>query len=372
MNRQIYEEAANWLVDFRSGDVDAAASRRFDRWLRTSPEHVRAYIELTRIWGVINASGPTDRNSIDALIERGRTASNIVALDLPGRPESRNDRPKDVQRSRHRPSVRGLLAVATCILSAVALTIAWLHPAGKTYSTAVGEHRSIPLPDGSTVALNARSAVRVHFSKTRRDIELLAGQALFNVAKDKTRPFIVTSDRTQVRAVGTQFDVNQLRRTTIITVVEGTVAVLSGLSRGAGDPTLSRDGAGPQSMRGDESKNSSGALEREQAEVLLAAGEQAILTRGARLTPKHADVVVATAWTQRRLIFEATPLDEVAEEFNRYNTRKLIVEGAGLDDFHVSGAFSSSDPAPLLRFLRAQDSINVAEHVDQIIVSTRR
>ncbi len=103
------------------------------------------------------------------------------------------------------------------------------------YSTDIGERRSITLADGSTVDLNARSKLRIEFSSAERRVELLDGQALFQVAKDKQRPFIVHSGDATVRAVGTQFDVYRKDSGTTITVLEGRVAVY--LQRARGDQT---------------------------------------------------------------------------------------------------------------------------------------
>jgi transmembrane sensor len=353
MNNQIYEEASEWLVDLRTEEVDAGARQRFETWLATSPEHVRAYLELSGVWEVVSASSPADASSVDALIARARAVSNVVPLEHAKADETRDRESAAAPAPRHRRMPRGLWAVAASILIAVVMMGVWRYVQRDTYSTAIGEQRSILLSDGSTIELNARSSVRVRYSEAQRDIELLTGQALFQVAKDKRRPFVVKSDQTRVRAVGTRFDVNQRRRTTIVTVVEGTVSV------GASTPPTPGSGA----------TEGSAAVDAASREFLLTAGEQAILTSGAPLPPKHADVTTATAWTERRLIFEATPLDEVAEEFNRNNARQLVIEGEGLEDFHISGAFSSSDPEPLLRFLRAQQGIQIREQRERIVVS---
>jgi transmembrane sensor len=87
--------------------------------------------------------------------------------------------------------------------------------------------------------------------------------------------------------------------------------------------------------------------------------------------PARADVAAATAWTLRELVFDATPLSDVAQEFNRYNEKPLIVSDAALKDFHVTGVFSSTNPASLLKFLAAQKDINVDE-TDAAIRITRK
>ena len=83
------------------------------------------------------------------------------------------------------------------------------------------------------------------------------------------------------------------------------------------------------------------------------------------------DVESATAWTHRRLVFDTTPLEDVAAEFNRNSERPIVVEGRGLDDFHVSGAFSSTDVQSFLRFMRAQTGVDVIEEADRIVITHR-
>src|SRR5205823_2531257 len=97
--------------------------------------------------------------------------------------------------------------------------------------------RSIALPDGSLIELNARSSVRVRFTSNERAVELFEGQALFRVAKDPARPFIVSSDGKRVRAVGTQFDVYRKKASTTVTVLEGRVTVGRAAAEGTSLPT---------------------------------------------------------------------------------------------------------------------------------------
>jgi len=86
---------------------------------------------------------------------------------------------------------------------------------------------------------------------------------------------------------------------------------------------------------------------------------------------KKADTSAATAWVQQRLIFEATPLAEVADEFNRYNPKKLVIADSELRTLGISGVYSSSDPASLIGFLRAQPSLQVTETDSEIRVTRR-
>jgi transmembrane sensor len=96
-------------------------------------------------------------------------------------------------------------------------------------------------------------------------------------------------------------------------------------------------------------------------EVFVSAGEQVTVTEREVAEPHRTDIAATTAWTRHRLIFDATPLSDVVDDFNRYNRRQLVVEDRALDDFHVSGVYSSSDPASLILFLRQQPGIEVIE-----------
>jgi transmembrane sensor len=95
------------------------------------------------------------------------------------------------------------------------------------------------------------------------------------------------------------------------------------------------------------------------------------VTPSSALQAVHADVAAATAWTLRQLVFDSTPLIDVVKEFNRYNDRQLIVSDNSLEDFHVTGVFSSADPASLLHFLRAQRGIDIEETGRDIRISKK-
>ncbi len=105
---------------------------------------------------------------------------------------------------------------------------------------------------------------------------------------------------------------------------------------------------------------------------VLDAGEQVTVTPDAAGTPmpQHADITATTAWMQRKLIFDGSKLSEVADEFNRYNRRQLVIEGDTLPDFHVSGVYST-DPASLLRFLREQPGVKVTESESEIRIEAQ-
>jgi transmembrane sensor len=379
MNAQIYEEASDWIILHRDGELDESDRRAFDAWLRKSPEHVRAYLEMSSIWEDISLLDPTSNASPDELIARARTTDNIVPFDVD---------PSEAPRSSKTPAVvpkdgkvrgfsrRQLLAASIVVACLGAGTFVFLNRE-PDYSTGIGEQRSITLTDGSTIDLNARSRIKVRFSEHERDIDLLEGQALFHVAKDKERPFVVRSDGAAVRAVGTEFDVYQRKSGTTVTVVEGRVSVFdtagivelaheeSPRSSGSEHPLRGNSEAVPGTATG------TAQLTTDRHAVFLSAGQQLTVTPTVMSQPAPANVAAATAWTQHRLVFDSATLSDVAEEFNRYNTRQLIIEDSRLSDIHISGVFSSVDPALFLRFLRAQPEISVEEKDKEIRISKK-
>jgi transmembrane sensor len=338
----VVAEASEWFIDFRAGDVDGEARLRFIEWLRRSPEHIQAYLEVSGVWSELPSSDPEGRFDIASLIARARNEPDVIPLSqliprLPPAPPAAE--PRALRELLRRPV---LAAAALALLASITALFFWIgSDTARSYSTGIGEQRTIQLADGSTVELNARSRVTVRLTEHRRDVALIEGQALFSVAKDKQRPFVVRAGDAQVRAVGTEFDVYKKQAETVVTVVEGRVETYPG-----------SDGDGA-------------------AAIVLSAGEQLTVLPHTVTKPTRADTAAATAWVQKRLIFEETPLNEVAEEFNRYNRRPLAIDDAELRTLKISGVYSSTDPASLISFLRSQNSINVIETENQVRVVRR-
>jgi transmembrane sensor len=287
--------------------------------MRASPEHVTAYFEVAALWEDIPRLVATENVDIEALV-----ASAIPEADTAWR----DARPVQQQRAR---TIFRPVAWAVALVACIGLGIAgWLLlPRPQTYATQVGEQRSIALNDGSTVELDTRSRIRVRLERDARKIELLEGQALFHVAKDERRPFIVSCDEVRVRAVGTQFDVyRKASGMKLVTVIEGHVAVLPGTGRN---------------------------------EVLLGPGDQVTVTAESVTRTEPTDVDQATAWKQRSVVFHGTPLGEVVAELNRYNRKQIIVDDPSMQAVRINGVFSSTNPASLLRFLREQLGASVNE-----------
>ena len=390
-NTQIYEEACEWFVECRAGDLDNAARAEFDRWLRKSSEHQGAYLEIAAIWNEGPTLDPANRWDLDKLIaQAAEDPANIIAWErtrstshaspsLPNRTEA-NDRttaavlpsptegegshprlapPLAARTGRRRP-----FAIAASILLAAAALATYILTSSGVYATAVGEQRSLALSDGSTVQLNSLSKIRIRYGKHDRTVDLLQGQALFHVAKDTARPFIVDVGQTRVRAVGTQFDVYRKTDGTIVTVVEGRVAILK-----EGHPSGPKH-EGKRGLRdlAPGTEVADFAQQEGEGAIFLTAGEQITVSPKRARKTVHPNVAGATSWTQRQLVFDSASLADVAEEFNRYNERKLVIDPSALETLHVSGVFSSTDPASLIRFLRDRPGLRVTETPTEIRV----
>jgi len=348
LSEQILEQACAWFIDLNEGEIDVAGRERFNHWLRRSPEHVRAYLEIAAAWEMSSSLG--GQHGVDAatLVAEALAEGNVVPFDsrvrdlnpTGGRGDSLE--PPRAGRIEYRKPRWLLIAAAALVLFAVGIGL--LNPS-KSYTTGIGEQRSILLKDGSTVSMDARSQLRVQFSNTGRTVELIEGQALFQVKKE-TRPFMVLSNGTRVRALGTRFDVYRKSTVTTVTVVDGRVAVT------AGPPTSSVPSAS-ESV----------------SPVLVSGGEQVIVTPQTTLQVQPANLLSATAWMQRKLIFDETPLKEAVAEFNRYNSQQMVVEDASLAEYHIRGNFEATDPERLIQFLRDRFGVGVRRDGNEILIS---
>jgi len=357
-NQQILEEASTWFVEMSEGEVLAEARREFDDWLRASPEHVRAYLKVAALWEDAPRLPRLEPAERERLFGAARREAHIAPLDriptMIAPPPERHRRPQVLRRH---PLLAGSLLLG---LTALAF---WTNAQRGLYATGIGEQRSITLSDGSLIELDAHSRVRVELSPSLRAIELLEGQALFHVAKDHARPFIVRTGTASVRAVGTQFDVYRRAADTVVTVVEGQVAVSADASeRFSGAPAT----PGPPS-----STTPSPSRAADEQPTPLSAGQQLTLSPHARPLPQAADVAAALAWTERKLIYASSPLAQVVDEYNRYHEKPLRIRDEALEQMQVSGVFSASDDAALLAFLRAQPNVSVHDTDRDIEISSR-
>ncbi len=201
--------------------------------------------------------------------------------------------------------------------------------AARRYVTKIGERSRFTLDDGSIVSLNTNSVLEVAFTPGRRDVRLLQGEGLFQVAKNKDRPFVVTAGGLRTTAVGTAFDVRVDRGRVRIVLTAGRVVVDSVRAAGAPGNLPAMD------------------------PISLQPGEQLATDETHAVVVSAADVEQATSWRQGQLIFRDEPLASALAEMNRYTRDQIIVEDPKIANLRVSGVFSTARPENFLAAMTA-------------------
>lgn len=353
-SRGIEQRASEWLArrdagDWSEGDADALAA-----WLEAAPAHRVAFLRLQSAWeacGRLQAlaaglpPGVPARGQWDggAMIHPG--ASLRPALPAPAGLE---DAARLVFSRRPRPAprrgrARTFAAVAAgAFLVVVASSTAWRHAPldAASHSTPLGHIRTLPLADGSRTVLGSDSRIDVRLSRAERRIDLQRGEAFFEAARDPRRPFVVLAGERRVVAVGTRFSVRRDGPDLRVVVTEGSVRLES------------RPAAGGQRPMS-----------------LLPAGSVALATADGVLV--QAGPVEAAerlvGWQDGMLAFRDTTLADAADEFNRYNARRIVIGDAAAGALRIGGSFRWSNAEGFVRLLEQGFPVR-AEYGDDRIV----
>jgi transmembrane sensor len=231
-------------------------------------------------------------------------------------------------------------------LTAVTVAVAiWLLSMAHepVYSTQVGALATVPLADGSAITLNTDSQIHVNLASTERVVTLDRGEAFFEVAKDPSRPFVVKIGNRRVTAVGTQFTVRRDQSDIRVLVTEGRVQVIH-------EALLSRSGA-TQVGAGSEARTE---------------GDSVLVDQ-----PKSSQVDDSLSWRSGYLVFHETPLAEAIAEFNRYNTRKIVIADPTIASLRIGGRFRFTDSGAFLWLLQNGFPVNVAQDSTTIRLTRR-
>lgn len=341
-------EAAEWTLRLTDAEMSRAERLEYVAWLRESPLHVA---EMLRVAGVHKRLTEFDAWSDVPAADPASFESPVYELQ-PAEIADRSPHPElafpSSVSARHRPW-RRIYALAAAV-AVVVITLAYIALSPSTTVVAdAGQARRVALPDGSIVELSPESRLEVHFTAPERDVVLSRGDALFRVAKNPIRPFIVQTGHVRVRAVGTVFGVEHDDGTVIVTVQEGRVAVLD-KSGGPEAPMLK---AIPVS------------------EISLGADQQIIVPpAGPMGEVRPINSERALAWARGRFVFENTPVSEVVRRFNRYNRLQIKVSDPALGARPVSAVFNDTDPEAFIVFLESVANVRVT-HVsaDEMVVT---
>jgi transmembrane sensor len=287
--RSVLDEAAEWYFRRDAGPLSPLDEASFRQWLARSGNRA-AFEEIAGTWSDL------------ALIERPSAEGEVQRA---GRVEA--------------PwAGRNLKRIAAALIAVAAVGYSLDMPTrlrADAY-TATGETKTLALDDGSSVTLNTASAIAVDYSHDARRVRLLRGEAVFTVAKDTARPFLVDTAGGEARALGTAFAVRLVEEGATVVVLESRV----GVSYPAG--------ASPA--------------------VELSPGEAVHFSSAGMGQARRVDADAETAWRRGKLIFVDRRLGDVIAELNRYHSGRIQITDGSIGNQRVSGVFDTADPVRVL------------------------
>lgn len=301
INHEIDRQAAKWAARRDLGELSAGEEATFETWLAADVRHLGAY------------------GRAEAVLSRLERL-NGVALDAAA-PES-DATPSGWTRRR----MLWTGAAAASLVAGVGIAEVYLRRQQETFATEIGQMREVVLADGSIVSLNTNSEISVQFTRETRNINLLRGEALFDVAKNKHRPFIVAAGNTRVRAVGTSFMVSMLPQKPVQVLVREGVIELRRTDTPEAKP------------------------------VRASANIRAIVPPGAPIVTvpmREEKLLRDLAWQRGSIALDNQTLADAAGEFARYSEVRIIV-APDIANKTVTGLFAAHDP---VGFARAAASV---------------
>jgi transmembrane sensor len=303
---RIDAEAAAWLARLKGPQRTMETEAALQDWLRASEDHQAAFERATDLWDILPGA-----------VAMGRGA------DLDRRPR------------RFLP-----LAVAASLVAMIGAGFTSFYMGrGSVLVTHVGEQRSTTLADGSRIALNTDSRLTVHLARDVRRFSLDEGEALFDVAHDASRPFVVTVGNEEIKALGTAFVIRRDGDDVRVTLLRGRVEV-------------TRQGSKPELL------------------AVLQPGER--LSAGPDDRPRidHPALDVVTAWRRGEILFNDTPLSEAVAEVNRYSSVHIVIADPRLAKLSVSGVFTTDDVAEFAQAVAQLHGLHVKRQDDTLLILT--
>lgn len=310
---EVDDEAASWVARYDRG-LSADEKIELNVWLDADARHLGAY---GRMRAVLAYTGKA------SVLDPGQ----CVEVEPPA----------GVSRRRW---LQG--AAAIVVTGSIGGGSLLLRRSAQRYSTALGEQRVIALADGSVTTLNTASTILVDYGRDVRNVTVLAGEALFDVAKDASRPFIVTAKDLRVRAVGTSFTVSNLTsEAPQVVVQEGVVEA---------HPASLLSGTG----------------------IRLRENMRAVMSHGGTLSTtilSADDVQRGLEWREGRIVFEGSSLPDAARRFARYSAVRVVIDGADLRKEEISGSYQANDPVGFAKAVALALNARVDVAADQVILS---
>ena len=376
--RRASGEAAQWWALLQDKDCSRADREQFVDWLRESAVHVAEMLRIAQVhgaleqfqrWTTISTQGSDDAQDDDNVIPLG--GAMLDKTEPPPAPRDPGP-PPPAARSPGPNRARLLFAAVAATLVAVAvLGTFFARGWGQIIQTERGERREVALSDGSVLEVDPETRIRVAYESHARRIFLERGRALFRVAKNPQRPFLVRADGMTVRAVGTAFGVERQSQGILVTVAEGTVRVspLDVPLQSNVSVQKSADYASHPSSHVSTASRVQDTSPPAMTEILVTAGQQVRLAESGSAEPvRTVDPTRELAWARGRLVFDHESVADAVAEFNRYNRVQLKVTDTALAARAVSGVFDASDPESFIAFLGTVNVVHVTRTENEIIM----
>jgi len=303
----ILEQAADWIVAASEPDFCPDQQKAFALWRSADDRHEMACRQLEAVWSDIPAALAGSRSPI-----------------------AHND---DEQASPRRIRRFAGPILALCAVAASAaiflLPIDLSRSVPQHFDTKVAQISRVELDDGSVATLAPETAITVELGKSERRLRLVRGEAFFEIAKDSSRPFFVSTDNSRIRVVGTSFNVENDGGRTRVAVLHGTVQIFPGLGDRKSPPlqTLTRGGL---------------------AEV-VSVSDNAVELRNVQFTDNIGKFdALLTGWREGWLAYENVSLAEIVRDLNHYYKPGITLADAGIGQLRITASFKASEIAAFM------------------------
>lgn len=311
LNEDIDEQAVAWFIRLRADKVSRKDKILFNQWLEKSAQHRSAFYEICSMWG--------DEDFLQSLTESAKKygiapkpkKNRYIKLTIP-------------------------LALAACLVLAVALSGQIQILMKADYSSALGERKTVQLEEGSTVLLNTDSAIAIKMEAGQRLVELLKGEAYFDVKPDSDRPFVVRADHSTTRVLGTRFVVHHKSNSDEIKVLSGRVEVSE--IRYPKKPLLLHD------------------------QETVTVYDMAISQR------QTLDSRLSTSWINGFLAYENETLETVINQIDRYRSGVVIFKDDKLRNLRINGRLKIREPREMLNVLQKTMDLKITYLTDWVVI----
>ncbi|MDB9953898.1 FecR domain-containing protein [Porticoccaceae bacterium] len=361
-SKEIEAQAALWIMRAEDNDMSAAQQQEFNTWLTSSDQHREAYTRLIALWGSLDIL--EELNDHAAAVDHQQSHKQTKRTTTPTSGLTLWERLVG-----QRPFTISTYAVSAfasiALVGILGLGYQFINNLNQlhqgSYTTALGEQQTIDLPDGSAMQINTNSQVEVSYTETARIIRLVHGEAYFDVAPNKQKPFSVYAGNGVVTAVGTAFSVFLDNEKIDVIVEEGSVALASR----PGGLNLSGSNLNGSNLNGSNSSgNNSIAQANNQLQAPLGeitAGQKAVFEK----TVESLEMVAPAAmqrklsWLQGRLSFAGEPLSIVVASVSRYTGVTIDIDDPGLRQLPIAGSFNVGEVDAMIEALEIMIDLRI-------------